>query len=82
MRQSAYLKIHTAHCSLLDSYLSNPQQNDFIKDFRALRPVGPTGRKAKTPPSSNPKSEARNPKQTETLKSKIRNPKRSGKNPK
>ncbi len=52
-----------------------------VGGFRALRAVGPTlrgvpptgrrpGRKAKTPPSQNPKSEARNPKQTETLKSK------------
>ena len=36
----------------LGPYRLNFQQNHFIKDFRA-----------KTPPSENPKSEARNPKQ-------------------
>src|SRR3990170_7289434 len=42
---------------------SNVQQNHFNKVYRA-----------KAPPGQNPKSEYRNPKQTETLKSKVRIP--------
>ncbi len=44
--------------------------------LEALRAGGPTGWKAKAPPKSNQKSEARNLKQTETLKKKP-NPKRN-----
>jgi len=54
----------------VDSYLQNVEQNAFKKIYRA-----------KTPPEENPKFEyrkkPRGPKQTERLKSQLRNPKRA-----
>jgi len=60
------ITVDSALSTRIDCYLLNVRQNNFNKDSRA-----------KTRAKENPKSEYRNPKQAQRVKSQLQNPKRA-----